>query len=309
MSKIPTRGEVVSKIFRKLLAPKDLKKYIEFKLVSGDEYPYFEFTDLFPWISTFLNALTINRLDIDSPFFIAGLRRSGTTVFYRVMNANSQLFLYNERFPGDRMNGRGVPSENNIFFEDNSPSFYKLAKRYISPLVRRSFNIWGSKLALELAHPDPGSISFSALVNILAAFPKSKIVGITRDPRDFVISALQRGGRDVDWWIDEYLAMMKLYKDLQVKRPDNFMLAKYEDLVENPETVTKACCEFAGILFEKNMLDASQWSVKGPKEYVSSGIVANTYKWKSLAGESSEIIDKINQACFPLALDFGYENI
>ena len=40
---IPTRKEILLKILRKLVSPRDLAKYLEFKTISGNEYPYFDF--------------------------------------------------------------------------------------------------------------------------------------------------------------------------------------------------------------------------------------------------------------------------
>lgn len=307
MRTIPTRREVAAKVLRKLASPRDLRKFLEFKLISGDEYPYFDFTDLFPRLATLLNAWGPTRLDIDRPIFIAGLRRSGTTVFYRIMNAHRTLFLFNERFPGDRMSGRGTASPLNLYNSVDDPdAFRKIVRRYLSPVLRKQFERWGAKLALELAHPDPGSISVAAFDRIRAAFPNAKVIGITRDPRDFVLSALKRGGHDVEWWIDEYLAMAKLFQGLQTTADKHFMTIRYEDLVDEPENTVCRCCQFAEIAFDHVMLEPSQWSVKGPKEYESGGIVARHGNWREVTGASREVVKRTAEACFPCASYFGY---
>jgi len=304
MPEIPTRREVLVKVLRKLASPADLKRFLKFKLITGDEYPYFDFTDNFHRISALLGMFGGSKLDIDTPVFIAGLRRSGTTVFYRVMNANSQLLLFNERFPGDRMAGRGVASSRNIYSIDDPDKFYRIAVRYLSPRVRGQYRRWGAKLALELAHPDPGSVSIAGMRRILAAFPGSRVIGITRDPRDFVLSALKRGGHDIQWWIDEYLAMMDLYMKLGETHCGLFMTIRYEDLVQHSEETLSKCCEFADLPYDRNMLEPSQWSIKGPREYASSGIVANIEKWRE--GNDPEIVARVMEACFPAAQVFGY---
>lgn len=310
MAPIPSRRELLGKILRKLASPRDLRKFIEFKTVSGDEYPYFDLVDQLPWVGSLLAKIGGGKLDIDAPVFVAGLRRSGTTLFYRVMNANSALFLFNERFPGDRMNGRGVPSENNIYYSVEDPAdFRRMVISYLSPRLKRRYPRWGAKLALELAHPDPGSVSISGLERILAAFPRAKIIGVTRDPRDFVLSALKRGGHDVQWWVDEYKAMMDVFGRLAEKDATTIEIVKYEDLVENPNQVVRRCCGFAGLPFEESMLDPAQWSVKGPKEYESSRISGRHGKWRAATGNDKEVVDFVNDACFPAAARFGYEPV
>lgn len=307
---IPTRREILYKIIRKLISPRDLKRFMGFKAITGDEYLYFDLMDIFPWTHRVLNLLPGKRLDIDSPIFLAGLRRSGTTVFYRVMNANKHLFMFNERFPGDRLNGRSVASHMNLLYSPqySEPNvFNKCAKNYFSPRIRSRVDRWGAKLALELAHPDPGSISIDAMKRILAGFPGSKVIAITRDPRDFVLSALKRGGHDVDWWIDEYLSMMNLFSDLMKTHEELILHVKYEDLIDKPEITVKKCCEFVNIPFDSEMLDPSKWSVKGPREYESKAISAKLGKWHNAEGEELDYIRKTTDACFPMATKFGYK--
>lgn len=302
----PSRRELTRKILRKLVLPRELASYIEFKFVSGNEYPYFDFSEYMPWLSRLLNSLSPSRLDYGKPVFVAGLRRSGTTMFYRLMNANSQLFMYNERFPGDRLNGRSVATPQNIFSLDDMVLFRRTVSRFISPLVRTRYARWGVKLALELAHPDPGSISVPDMRKIIDAFPAARVIGIVRDPRDFVLSALRRGGHDAQWWIDEYRTMMDIFSELNNEKPGAFRFIQYESLVRDPGAVITSCCEFADLPFEPKMLDSSKWSVKGPKEYESSGIVAHTDKWRAVSGEEKAIAERVTSACFPDAQVFGY---
>lgn len=310
MSQIPTRRELIYKLFRKLTSPKDAAQFAKFKLVSGDEYVYFDFADMFPLLAGLISGVSAGRLDMAAPIFVAGLRRSGTTLFYRLMNANSHLFLFNERFPGDRLNGRGVSSERNIYYTVHDPlEFNAIAKKYLSPRLRKNYSRWGAKLALELAHPDPGSVSIPAMHKILAAFPQAKVLGITRDPRDFVLSALKRGGHDLQWWIDEYTDMMNLFKSLREKSPDSFMVVSYEDLVDDPMTIIRRCCDFSGLAFEEGMLDPSQWSVKGPAEYENRQIAVQHGKWRTATGPAQDVVAQVTDACFPMASEFGYQAV
>lgn len=305
---IPSRMDIASKVLRKLASPANLLKYLEFKFISGNEYPYFDFSDAFPGMAASLRSLPFRRLDIDSPVFLAGLRRSGTTLLYRIISAQQSLFLFNERFPGDRLNGRGMSTVNNLLYGDCSiDRFYGITNRYLSPLLRARYARWGVKLALELAHPHPGSISADAMERILAAFPAARVVLIVRDPRDFVVSAMARGGHDVDWWIEEYKAMLDLAGELHKRHAQAVITIRYEDLVQQPESEVRRCCEFLGLPFVDAMLDPALWPVKGPREYESKAIVTNAAKWKAAAGRDRIVVDKVAEACFPAASRLGYE--
>jgi hypothetical protein len=305
---IPTRREVIVKVARKLVSPHRLRRYLEFKFVHGNEYPYFDFVDTFPGLARLVNGLARPRLEMDTPIFLAGLRRSGSTLFYRLMNAHSRLFVFNERFPGDRLNGRGVASERNLLYAAGDPvGFRRITCRYLNPWLRSHYKRWGVKLALELAHPHPGSISAAAMGKILTAFPRSRTLLIVREPRDFVLSALNRGGHDTEWWIEEYLAMISLYEELGGHYRSSVLIVRYEDLVTDPERTIRRCCEFTDLPYEWTMLDPTRWSIKGPREYQSARIEARLDKWRTVADENSRIVDRIAERCFPAASRFGYK--
>lgn len=307
IAEIPSRKDIAAKVVRKLASPAGLLKFLEFKFVSGNEYPYFDFADMLPSLAAGLDHLPFRRLNIGSPVLLAGLRRSGTTLLYRIMSAQKSLFLFNERFPGDRLGGRGTSTARNLLYRAEADDFRAIANRYLSPLLRARYDRWGVKLALELAHPHPGSISAQAMERILAAYPDARVVMIVRDPRDFVMSAMKRGGHDVDWWIDEYLAMLDLVKELHARHGDSIMTIRYEDVVGQPGEVTRRCCEFAGLAFRDSMLDPGSWPVKGPREYESRTIVTNSAKWKNACGLDRAVVEKVAEACFPAASRLGYE--
>jgi hypothetical protein len=304
---IPTRRELILKAARQLVSPGRLRRYLEFKFVYGNEYPYFDFADTFPVLARLVSGLAWPRPALDAPVFLAGLRRSGSTLFYRLLNAHSRLFLFNERFPGDRMNGRGIASKRNLLYSSGDPvEFRRVARRYLNPWLRARYTRWGAKLALELAHPHPGSVSAQAMEKILMAFPRARALLIVRDPRDFVLSALDRGGRDTEWWIEEYLAMTELYACLRRRYRSSVVIVRYEDLVTGPERMIRRCCEFLDLPYERAMLDPAHWSIKGPPEYQSGSIEAKLDKWRSADGGRSVVVRRVSERCFPAASRFGY---
>lgn len=299
-------GTVASKVIRKLLSPSDLASYLRYKLVHGNEYLYFDAVDRAPALGAAFHRLAPGRVDFATPIFLASLRRSGSTLFFRIMNTHPDLFLYNERFPGDRMNGRGKPTSKNIWSVDDPAVFLALVARYVGPTVRLRYRRWGVKLSLEVAHPHPGSLAVENLRSLARAFPEARFLGLVRDPRDFVLSAIKRMGHDVAWWAGEYGVMADLFDEMSGRYPDRFLVTRYEDLVTDPGSVTRTCCEFAGLRYVPAMLEPSNWSSKGPPVYDKSGIQAQTAKWQRAAGEDRAIVERAQRACFPAASRFGY---
>jgi hypothetical protein len=301
-----SRLEIAWKLLRKTVAPRDLSRFLRFKFRDGNEYPYFDLVDLFPAVGR-VASWTPARVALERPIFIAGLRRSGTTLFYRIMHANRELFLFSERFPGIGMNGLGVPTERNIWSITEPKEFQRAMLRYLSPWLRMCRGFWGVKLGLELAHPDPGSTSADGLKMLIAAFPEARVLGIVRDPRDFVLSATRRGGRDTEWWVAEYQELMALFGELLSAVPDRFMVVRYEDLVDSPVTTVERCCRFVGLRYDKRMLDSRRWSRRGPGDYAVDELVARHGKWREARGPDAGAVETMSAACFPAATAFGYD--
>lgn len=302
----PTRTDVLKKVLVQLTHPRKLASFIRYKLRDGNEYLYYDLADMLPAVAGAAARCAPQRVDLARPLFLASLRRSGSTLFYRIMNANRDLFLFNERFPGDRMNGRGEATAANIWSVEDPDLFRKIVYRHVGPHIRRRNRFWGVKLAMEPAHPNPGSLTVEGLAKVFRFLPGARVIGLVRDPRDFVLSALARAGHDVAWWIDEYRVMMDMFEQARSEHPDRFTTIRYEQILQDPEATIRACCSFAGLEFDETMLLPSSWSHKGPRVYASNRIVPQSEKWRKAEGPDAAIVRQVEAACFPAALRFGY---
>lgn len=83
-----------------------------------------------------------------------------------------------------------------------------------------------------------------------------EIIYLVRDPRDVVLSfKTSNVGRyhpyfSAQRWADEQARGLQLLDE----RPDTVHRIRYEDLLQNPETVTEGMCEFLDIEYEPEML-------------------------------------------------------
>jgi hypothetical protein len=306
------RGQrgLAGKVARKLTDPQDLRSFLRYRLGYGNEYLYMDLVDRLPLVGRLVHGVCPTRVDLDRPILLAGLRRSGTTLFYRIMHAHPDLFLYNERFPGDRLNRHRVDESarhwNNIWTLEEPDEFRAAVRRYIGPNVRFGYRRWGVKLAMEVHDRNSGSPDAEAMRLLFRCMPGASVVGIVRDPRDFVLSATKRAGHDIDWWISDYNLMADLFCELRETYRDRFRLVRYEDLVTAPREIVARCCEFAELEFHPAMLQPESWSAKGPREYARGGIVAQTEKWRQAEGHERAMVAQVERACFPRAAALGY---
>jgi len=107
-------------------------------------------------------------------------------------------------------------------------------------------SIWLEKTPNHLLH----------LERIRADFPQARILRITRDPRDSCLSM-----RKLAWCFDEPFLNSYLIQDWH-KRSHSFFdfdpltfSIRYEDLIENTQSVLESACSFLNIDFQESMLN------------------------------------------------------
>ena len=110
-------------------------------------------------------------------------------------------------------------------------------------------------------------------------FPGAKVIHLIRDGRDVALSFAR-----TPWWSHDVIENLRRWEreasvilrdSSEVLKPEQVFLVRYEDLVHEPERVTKEICCFLGVEFESGMLDPSKYIryeslQKGNLEWTSS---------------------------------------
>lgn len=225
--------------------------------------------------------MDIKNIDInnESPIFIGGSKRGGTTLLRRIINTHSSItipppgwfyhFIYAHLYSYGDLN-----QEQNILELIKDCLAIPLVKKYwkisetpkkiVNLLPERSFrgvlvtffqlyaqkfntSIWGSKT--------PSNVFW--FTEIQNNFPKARFILLYRDGRDVSIDqfASSWGPNNLYvaclWWRSYIQAMLLAKKLLNQK---NYYEIHYEDLVEEPEKVVKEICEFLELEYEPEML-------------------------------------------------------
>ena len=129
---------------------------------------------------------------------------------------------------------------------------------------------------------------------ILELLPEAKIVHIYRDPRDVVASFTKQ-----KWMSNDPVESAKIYAELmnrwnQIKKQvdqQSFMEISLEELIANPEQVTKLICEFWGIVWDANMINIDLSH-------------ANSGRWKLQFNREEQL--NINLILEKFIIDLGY---
>lgn len=127
---------------------------------------------------------------------------------------------------------------------------------------------------------------------ILQCFPNAKFVFQVRDPRDYLVSAMERRSGWLGNKFGSNRHALKVWRDDQLGGlsalahlgPERVFFQRYEDLISNPEKVLTALCSFLNLDFEAGMLDfhksdAATHLAKpgGPRENLNKPLIADNF--------------------------------
>jgi hypothetical protein len=217
----------------------------------------------------------------NTPFFIVGVHRSGTTLLRYMLSSHSRLYAPPEsdfipRFflgrPHDALSEADVAGLLDVIFteyrfvrdwqgERPSPTaFFRdmttstpaafLDLLYTRYAAQNGAARWGDKT--------PIYASYIPLLHAL--FPQAQFIHIIRDGRDVALSMLDKWG-EKEMHVDLYFAARNWTRRIRQAQaagrrlgPDQFHRLYYEDLVRDPEAELRAICAFLGEQLEEQML-------------------------------------------------------
>ncbi len=271
------------------------------------------------------------------PIFV-GSGRSGTTLFRNVFDSHSDLAMTHEaHFVAPLARRRkvyetpaGLDAEALVADLYDNPNFVRQgldrtavcsaldssgAATY-ADAVRTVFALYAEEHGKSrYGDKTPGYVVQLELLGRL--FPEARFVHIIRDGRDVAMAYLDR-----DEWGPSSLADAAHYWKSRVGRgrragkelgPARYREVRYEDMVDDPETVTRELCDFLGLEFESEMLDfhrrGSDFAAgtKHPEAFrnLSKPITKGMRDWRSqMARDDVALFEAI---AGDLLADCGYE--
>ena len=226
--------------------------------------------------------MDISKINCDSqsPIFICGTKRCGSTLLRRIINAHSQItipspewifhFVYMHLYSyGDLNNDANMTALIqdclDIPLIKNYWSIQENAEQILNILPERSFRgvfvalfmlqmkdkptkLWGAKT--------PSNVFW--LRTISRMFPKTKFVYLYRDGRDVSIDQVEAQWGPMSLYNacvlwNHYASAMIQSKPFLAE--ENCYEMWYENLVRNPESEIQELCKFLKIEFESNMIN------------------------------------------------------
>jgi tetratricopeptide (TPR) repeat protein len=187
----------------------------------------------------------------DTPVFIVGMIRSGTTLVEQILSSHPDVCAAGEL---PFWMSRGSSFHQNLGENANPEEIAQLSADYLSVLNDTCPN---SPLVT-----DKMPQNFVALGLIHTAFPNARIIHCRRNPVDTCISIYTtpfQAGPDylhrkenIVFAYKEYQRLMDHWRD--VLPSDKFMEVEYEDLIANSSKVTRRMIEFLGLEWDDSCL-------------------------------------------------------
>ena len=265
----------------------------------------------------------------NGPIFIVGMPRSGTKLLRSLINNHSQVAIT----PNE---SNFIPHLSKLFPEDlnQRPVFEKFYDRFCSTTFYRrlsqnhnciSANNWFDQIEdgsfsetigifyTAFAHEKgktvwgdktPSYINKISLLN--KTFANARFIHIIRDVRDYALSINKAWNKNelraAQRWNDSILECRLQASTVGAQ----YLEVLYEDLVDTPEKVLIAICDFLQIGYEPEMarLKQSPENISNLKN-VDQVVSKNYQKWKHEMDKS--LVKKIESLCSNLLLDLGYE--
>jgi hypothetical protein len=215
----------------------------------------------------------------NTPFFVLGAARSGTTMFRLMLNRHSRLAIPFEshflqpilaELPIDRPLARReaarmaeiVSQERNFqtWHLDSAQIQSELAARTPAPLAELVDALYRMEIAAS-GKPrwgDKTPYYYVCWRQLMELFPTSRLIHIIRDGRDVNLS-LERvgwhGPTSADrarYWLERVQMAQEAERELG---PERNLIVRYEDLVLNTTLTLKKVCDFLNEEFEPGMLE------------------------------------------------------
>ncbi len=203
------------------------------------------------------------------PLFVVGMWRSGTSLFYALINQHPQIsLLYEDELPLLWPLFLGSKSKSDWAerweFWNQALSRHKISisdlPRQVSGLREASEQVWQRYAPDQPLRGCKSPNYFDCLPRLAKEFPGAKFIVIWRDPADVCRSIVR--ARTDSFFAKRGMVQRALLGCRDLKSGYNALTAKgvpvhsvqYEELVSDPGEVMQGVCRFLGLDFDRRMV-------------------------------------------------------
>lgn len=257
---------------------------------------------------------------MESPFFIIGAERSGTTLLMMMFNSHSELAIpYESYFITEIYDSLANPDDLGPL-EERQELLDRIldhpwVKRWHPELPKQDFHLQECQSYADLVssvfsqfanlqgkpHWGDKTPGYTSRIDVLnRLFPRSRFIHIIRDGRDVASSLRKLWYRGqfipgLEYWAEVVSLARKMGSMLPEER---YTEIRFEDLVSSPEAELRHLCHFLGLPFEAQMLEYYKYSAsvvghrieKHHKNLLRRPTTDQCFKWKQNLGRGEQAL-------------------
>ena len=194
------------------------------------------------------------------PVFIVGMPRSGTSLVEQILSSHPDIHSAGERMELENF-ANAICSD----LDSRQPYPFCLSaadRSYLSTIAKRYIKEVSAKApdnTRVVTDKMPGNYIHLGLIQLL--FPKARVIHCVRDPMDTCLSCYTNRlmGHAYSYNLTNLGRQYHLYEELMGHWKSTLSLSimdvHYEDLVNDPEQVSRAIVKFCGLKWDSRCLD------------------------------------------------------
>ncbi|MBE9174584.1 sulfotransferase [Synechocystis salina LEGE 06155] len=201
---------------------------------------------------------------LESPTFLIGAERSGTTLLRLMLSHHPQIAWCNEfEYAIDQVRDNGQFPEVSHYLEWlKTHRIFQATGFEVSPdlTYEELVQSFLQQKQDQEQKPVVGATVHRHFDRLLAIWPNARFIHIVRDPRDVARSCISMGWAGNVWtgsqrWVEAEECWEALKQNLPV---DRYVEISYEDLIRNAQTVLTQLANFLGVDYDPAMLEYNQ---------------------------------------------------
>ena len=191
----------------------------------------------------------------DSPIFIIGMPRSGTTLLERILSSHSQIEASGELPILARIASANASSSGESIASMTSDDARRLGEAYIER--SRDYRTGDKPRFIDKMNSNRFRVGLIRLI-----LPNARIIDLRRDALDCCWSNFKMMFAEGAVGANDQRDIARLYRDyvrmvdaVDAVAPGGILKVRYEDLVDDPEGQTRAILDFLGLEYEPACID------------------------------------------------------
>jgi tetratricopeptide (TPR) repeat protein len=238
------RDKNTDKTFTYLKMGNDIAKQSAPYHHSQTQAQFSQMTDVFS--KQFVEAMSGHQLDDESPIFILGMPRSGTTLIEQILSSHSQV-----KAEGEITDLRDSFTKHHRLLDDDLPIEDKIVEcqalmsDYVASVRQRRSSVYFT---------DKMPYNFIFVGAILSAMPKAKVIHCTRDPIETCFSIYKQNFAGSHAYTNDLVDLGQYYKSYQNLMShwksvfgDKIYEANYESIVDDSENQISSLLAYCGL--------------------------------------------------------------